>query len=125
MRSSRPFLTAVWRRVLIVNYEVPPELLLPLCPAGTVLDLWQERALVSLVGFRFLNARLRWGSVPCHRNFDDVNLRFYVRHRAGDGTWRRGVTFIREVVPRTMIAAVARWRYNEPYMSCPMRHDID
>ena len=125
MRLSEPFLTAVWRHLLIVNYEVPPELLLPLCPTGTVLDLWQGHALVSIVGFRFLQARLRWASIPGHRDFDEVNLRFYVRHRAADGTWRRGVTFIREFVPRAMIATIARWRYNEPYLSCPMRHRLD
>lgn len=125
MTSATPFMTAIWRHLLVINYDVQPELLMPLVPDGTVLDVWENRALVSLVAFRFLDTRLRWGSIPGHRNFSEVNLRFYVRHRAADGTWRRGVTFVKEIVPRVMIAALARWLFNEPYVSCPMRHRID
>jgi hypothetical protein len=38
---------------------------------------------------------------------------------------RRAVVFIRELVPRWAIAAIARWMYNEPYLSVPMAHAID
>ena len=116
----RPFLTAEWRYLVLLNYEVPPALLRPLVPAGTVLDLWEGRALASVVGFRFLRTRL-WGvPVPGHRDFDEVNLRFYVRRDAPDGSVRRGVAFVRELVPRRAIALVARLAYNEPYLAVPM-----
>jgi uncharacterized protein YqjF (DUF2071 family) len=119
----RPFLTAEWRHLLMLNYEVDPALLRPLVPAGTELDFWQGRALISIVAFRFLDTRL-WGvPIPLHRNFDEINLRSYVRRRS-EGTWRRAVVFIREAVPRLAIAAVARLAYNEPYVALPMRHEI-
>ncbi|HEX2190902.1 MAG TPA: DUF2071 domain-containing protein, partial [Longimicrobiaceae bacterium] len=61
--------------------------------------------------------------VPLHRDFEEVNLRFYVRRRGPEG-WRRGVVFVREIVPRWAIATVARVVYNEQYAALPMRHRI-
>ncbi|HQR39905.1 MAG TPA: DUF2071 domain-containing protein [Blastocatellia bacterium] len=124
MRDSRPFLTAEWRYLLVANYAVDPALLKPLVPAGTELDVWDGLALVSLVGFRFLRTSVLGVPIPFHRNFDEVNLRYYVRRKGPDGVWRRGVSFVREIVPRTAIALVARLVYNEPYVSRRMRHSI-
>lgn len=118
------FLTAEWRHLAMVNHVVPEHLLEPLVPAGVELDLWQGRALVSLVGFRFLRTRVLGVPVPWHRHFEEVNLRFYVRRRMPDG-WRRGVVFVRELVPRRAIAAVARVWYDEPYLAVPMYHSIE
>lgn len=120
---TRKFLTAQWRYLVMLNYEIDPSIVKPLVPRGTELDLWQGRALVSIVGFRFLSTRLCGVCIPYHRNFDEVNLRFYVRRRYGN-EWRRGVVFIREIVPQSTIATVARALYNEPYIACPMRHKI-
>jgi uncharacterized protein len=119
-----PFLTAEWRHLVMLNYEVPPALLRPLVPAGTELDSWNGTALASMVGFRFLDTRVRGIAIPGHRDFDEVNLRFYVRRRGEDGVWRRAVVFVRELVPRRAIALVARWCYNEPYTAVPMRHEV-
>jgi len=108
----------------MLNFEVEPGVLAPLVPAGTALDLWQGRALVSVVGFRFLDTRLFGVPVPLHRDFDEVNLRFYVRREGPGGEARRGVVFVRELVPRRAIALVARWAYNEPYRALPMRSRV-
>lgn len=107
----------------MLNYEVEPSLLARYVPAGTELDLWNGKSLVSVVGFLFLNTRVRGLPIPFHRNFEEVNLRLYVRRRAEDG-WRRGVVFIREIVPRAAIAFTARALYNEPYIALPMAHRI-
>jgi len=119
---SRPFLTARWENLVILNFEVPPGLVEPLVPRGTHLDLWEAQALVSLVGFHFADTRILGVSIPGHRNFEEVNLRFYVRRRVSGEPDRRAVVFIRELVPRLAIAAVARVVYNEPYLSLPMGH---
>lgn len=105
----------------MLNYGVEPSVLRPYVPAGTELDLWNGIAFVSIVGFMFANTRILHVPVPGHRNFEEVNLRFYVRRNV-DGEVRRGVTFIREVVPRAAIAFVARRAYNEPYVALPMLH---
>ncbi len=107
----------------MLNYEVERDLLLSRVPPGTELDSWSDRHFLSIVGFRFLNTRLFGVAVPFHRDFDEVNLRFYVRRRAPDG-WRRGVVFVREFVPRIALAAVARLAYGEPYTAVPMRHSV-
>ena len=120
----RPFLTARWEHLVLLNYPCPAALLAPLVPAGTALDPWDGRTLVSLVGFRFEDTRLLGCPIPFHRSFDEVNLRFYVTRVAPDGAVRRAVVFIRELVPRWAIATVARWRYNEPYLAVPMASTI-
>jgi len=124
MRTAKTFLTAEWRDLAILNYEVDPTVLQPFVPSGTEVDSWRDRAFISLVGFRFLNTRVRGVSIPFHRNFEEVNLRFYVRRRMGSEI-RRGVVFIREIVPRALIAAVARILYNERYVSLPMSHLVE
>jgi uncharacterized protein YqjF (DUF2071 family) len=121
VNTPRPFLRAEWRQLLMLNYEVDPAVLAPLVPAGVVLDLLDGRALASVVGFRFLRTRVLGVPVPLHRDFDEVNLRFYVWRDMPDGSARRGVTFVRELVPRAAIAIVARLAYNEPYLAVPMR----
>jgi len=117
------FLTADWRYLVMANYEVEPERLEPFAPVGTSLDRWHGRYYVSLVAFRFLNTRVLGISIPGHRDFDEINLRFYVRREIA-GEVRRGVVFIKEVVPRWAIAAVARWIYNENYIACPTTSDV-
>ena len=119
----RPFLTAEWRHLSMLNYVVDPALLRDLVPAGTELDAFDGKHYVSLVGFRFLHTRVRGVWIPLHSNFDEVNLRFYV-HRRQDGEDRRGVVFVREIVPRWAIARVAQTVFNENYISLPMRHQI-
>jgi uncharacterized protein YqjF (DUF2071 family) len=121
--SDRIFLTAEWRHLAMLNYEVDASLLLPFVPAGTELDYWSSKVYVSLVGFRFLKTRVFGLTIPFHSNFDEVNLRFYVRRREGNEV-RRGVVFVREIVPRRAIAFVARTFYNENYVARPMAHEI-
>lgn len=110
----RKFLTAEWRDLIMANYEVDPSLLRARLPKGTELDLHDGRCFVSLVGFMFLNTRVLGIPVPFHVNFEEVNLRFYVTYDAADGV-RRGVVFVKEIVPRFAIATVARVLYGEPY----------
>src|SRR5262245_47245447 len=119
--GRRPFLSAEWRYLVMLNYVIDPAILEPLIPAGTMLDRWHGQTLVSLVGFRFTAAHVLGVAVPFHRTFDEVNLRFYVRRTAPSGEVRRGVVFVRELVPRRAVALVARWAYNEPYRVVPMR----
>lgn len=118
----KKFLTARWQDLIMANYEVSPDLLATRVPAGTELDLHEGRCFVSLVGFMFLDTRVQGFLVPFHVNFEEVNLRFYVR-RETEGEIRRGVVFVKEIVPRLAIASVARLVYGEPYECWQMHHE--
>ena len=119
---GRPFLTAEWRSLAVLNYEIEAGALVPFVPRGTELDDWNGRTFVSVVGFLFLDTRIRGIRVPFHGRFEEVNLRFYVRRRAEEGR-RRAVVFVKELVPRAAIAWVARTLYNERYFALPMGHE--
>ena len=123
------FLTAEWRNLIFANYAIDRRVLEPLVPFGTELDEFNGVCYGSLVGFYFQNVRM-FGrvSVPFHTEFEEFNLRFYVRRKFGDG-WKRGVVFVKEIVPKRAIVVVARTLYGEPYATHPMRHsestDVD
>ena len=123
-RAPKPFLTAEWRYLAMLNFEIDPAIIQPFVPAGTELDEHDGKNFVSLVAFLFLDTRVLGIPIPFHRNFEEVNLRFYVRRKTNDG-WKRGVVFIKEIVPRSMIALVAQYKYNEPYIGLPMSHQIE
>ena len=105
----------------MANYEVAPELLEDRLPRGTSLDYHEGKLFVSLVGFMFLDTRVLGVPVPFHINFEEVNLRFYVKRETASET-RRGVCFVKEIVPRYAIATVARVLYGEPYECWRMTH---
>lgn len=120
---QKTFLTAEWRKLVIVNYSVDPAILGPYLPCKTELDFWKDKCYVSLVGFRFNNTKLKGLSIPFHRDFEEINLRFYVRYK--DGTqWKRGVTFIKEIVPKPALTLVANSLYGERYMTLPTKHRL-
>src|SRR5690349_23860153 len=102
-RKSSPFLTAEWRRLIMANYPVEPGRLQTYLPRYTELDTWNGQHYVSLVGFMFMKTRLLGFSVPFHTDFPEVNLRFYVRYKE-NGEWKRGVVFVREIVPKPALS---------------------
>ncbi|WP_082458885.1 YqjF family protein [Pedobacter sp. Leaf216] len=121
MNNSKVFLTAEWRKLALAQYAVPQEILSKYLPPNTVLDDWQGKYYVSLVGFMFLDVKLRGFNIPFHTNFEEVNLRFYVKFKEGN-IWKRGVVFIKEIVPKPAITFVANTLYKENYQTLPMKH---
>ena len=121
---TRPFLTATWRYLAMLNYEIDPTVLRPHLPTGLAVDTWQGRAFVSMVGFLFLDTRVLGLAIPWHRNFEEVNLRFYVRRSDLGQDAPRAVVFVKEIVPRPAIAWTARALYGERYVAMPMQHQI-
>lgn len=115
------FLTAEWRKLVLYNYEVQPSQLTNYLPSGTELDLWNNRCFVSLVGFMFKNTKILGLKIPFHVNFEEVNLRFYVK-RFENGEWKRGVVFVKELVPKAALTLVANSVYKEHYQTLPMKH---
>lgn len=123
MNAERPFLTASWTELLLLNFAVPGEVIARLAPAGTEPDFFDGQAYLSVVGFMFRDARFFGLGLPGHRQFEEVNLRYYVRRETENGP-RRGVVFVREIAPRRIVATTARWIYNESYVTRRMRNDV-
>jgi uncharacterized protein len=117
----KKFLTAKWLDLVMANYRVEPALLSEFVPPGTELDFWNGECYVSLVAFKFFDTKVLGIPIPFHRNFLEVNLRFYVKRETANET-KRGVVFVKEIVPRLAIAFIARTLYGEPYETWRMRH---
>ncbi|MFN8416473.1 MAG: DUF2071 domain-containing protein [Cytophagaceae bacterium] len=124
MAAPQPFLTAEWRKLILANYEIDSKVLTPFLPAGTEVDSWEDRTYVSYVGFLFDQVKVKGLSIPYHQSFPEFNLRFYVRFKM-DNKWHRGVTFIKEIVPKRMVSLVANTVYGEHYQTLPMEHFWD
>jgi uncharacterized protein YqjF (DUF2071 family) len=124
MSDRRPFLTARWQHLVMLNFAAPADCLAPLVPIGTELDEYEGRALISVVAFEFAEATLFGLKVPGYQLFPEVNLRFYVRRWTG-GQWRRGVVFIQELVPRRLVARVARYIFGQNFGYARMFHRVE
>ena len=117
------FLKAKWENIIMVNYEIEPELLLPFLPKGVSLDLFDGKAYISLVGFMFKNTKLFNVPIPFFGSFEEINLRFYVTRKEGV-VFKRGVVFINETIPYQLVAWMANKLYKEHYSVVPTKHQI-
>lgn len=117
------FLTAEWKNLALINYEIDAKILENYIPKGTEIDNWNGKCYISLVGFMFENVKLLGMKIPFHINFEEVNLRFYVK-RFEKNEWKRGVVFIKEIVPKPALTLVANTIYKEHYQTLPMKHSI-
>src|SRR5258708_13086903 len=94
----KPFLPANWRSLAMLNFVVDPKIVAPLVPPGTELDFENGETFLIVVGFLFLDTRLLGLPIPLHRDFEEVNLRFYVPKKS-PSTSRRPAAFIRDFYP--------------------------
>lgn len=117
------FLTAKWTNLALINYEIDAKILEKYVPNGTELDFWDNKFYISLVGFMFEDVKLLGLKIPLHTNFEEVNLRFYVK-RFEEGKWKRGVVFIKEIVPKLALKIVANTVFKENYETLPMKHKV-
>lgn len=114
------FLSAKWEHLLFANYVVSPDLLEPFVPPKTRIDQFEGKCFVSLVAFWFNETRVLGVKVPFHTRFEEVNLRFYVTPESDHS--RRGVIFIKEIVPLRVIPWVANSLFRENYVCNKMQH---
>jgi len=113
-------LRAEWNNIIMANYAVPKELLLPYVPYKTELDFFESETYVTLAGFMFLNTQMLGFDIPFHSNFEEVTLRFYVKSTRGLAA-KRGVVFIKEIVPKYAITLLANTVFGQNYMTLKMK----
>ena len=118
---ANTFLRAKWQNLIMANYEIDSNCLLPYLPKGVELDYFQGKTYVSLVGFLFQDTSIFNIPIPLLGTFEEVNLRFYVVRKIGNEL-RRGVVFINETVPNKIVAKIANKLYKEHYTAVPTKH---
>ena len=117
-------LTCEWRKLAFANYKVPAELVEKHLPAHTRLDYFNGNCLVSLVGFQFKNVEAAGIKVPFHTDFEEINLRFYVKRFDG-AKWRKGTVFISEIADKPVLSTLANTLFRENYTTVPTRQEIE
>ena len=123
--KKRPvFLRGKWNHLLFANYEVDPATLKFQTPNGTILDSWNDSTFISLVAFRFSGTSVLGIPTFGWRNFDEVNLRFYVKCSRDQET-KKGVVFIKEIVPSWLVSKTANLLYGENYQNKKMHSSIE
>ncbi len=122
--NKRNFLSAKWEYLVMFNYEIDPNVLAKHIPAGTEIDFFDGKALISVVGFLFKDTKVMGVRWPWHINFEEANLRYYVKRLDGK-QWKRGVGFVSEIVPKLVVTFMANLLYNEHYSTARMNHRIN
>ena len=117
-------LKTTWDNLIMVNYEVDKKYLMPYVPAGCELDLYKGRAFLSVVAFEFSKTRICGVPMPLYRSFPEINLRIYVK-RIVNGECRRGVVFIKEIIPYKLPAWLGRTVFKENYHVMPVSFTRD
>jgi uncharacterized protein YqjF (DUF2071 family) len=117
------FLKANWENIIMANYVIEPKILQPFLPKGVELDLYDGKCYVSLVSFMFKKTKLFNIPIPYFGTFEEINLRFYVCRKEGN-TIKRGVVFINETIPYSIVAWIANKLYKEHYTVVPTKHKI-
>lgn len=121
--GKRLFLSARWEYLTMFNYEVNPAILEKYLPPGTEIDYFNGKAMLSIVGFLFNDTRVLGARWPWHINFEEANLRYYIKRFDGS-QWKRGVGFVSEIVPKYLVATLANLFYNEHYSTAKMDHQV-
>jgi uncharacterized protein YqjF (DUF2071 family) len=106
-----------WRDLLFLHWEVPVETILPTLPAGLEPDTFGGRAFAGIVPFRMEGVRPAFlPALPGISDFPELNLRTYVRDRAGvPGVW-----FYSLDAGGRLAVAIARTFFHLPYHAARM-----
>ena len=107
-----------WNRITFVHWAVDPELVAPLLPIGTRLDVLDGATYVGLIPFQMRHAGFGRGpAVPYFGTFAETNVRLY----SVDPQGRHGVVFRSLEASRLLVALGARFSFGLPYTWARMR----
>lgn len=106
-----------------MNYIISPEILENYLPAYTIIDYFKGNCFTSLVGFPFRNVEIAGMKIPFYTDFEEINLRFYVKRFDGT-TWRKGTVFISEIANKSALKFLANSFLHEKYQTLETRQEI-
>ena len=119
--AQKVLMTAKFSELVAVNFAIDPKILEPRVPRGLELDFYNDETYVSLICMMLRDVRV-WG-IPIHiaTGFEEINLRFYVRRREGDG-YRRGCCFIKDYVSSGAAAWILGSLFKAEFQKLKMKH---
>lgn len=111
-----------WRDLLFVHWTFSPELIAARLPDQLELDLWEGKAYVTAIPFVVEASRPTMVPRRLGMTFLEVNLRTYVRPKAGtSGDAAPGIYFFSLEASSWLAVAGARLAYGLPYFPARMR----
>ena len=95
--KSKVLFSAGFSELVALNFQIDPRLLKRHVPKGLELRFFEGETYVSLVAMVLRRVKA-WGiPVPFAGGFGEMNLRFYVRRKDGDG-YQHGACFLKDYV---------------------------
>ncbi|HET8854857.1 MAG TPA: DUF2071 domain-containing protein [Salinimicrobium sp.] len=116
-------LTCHWRNLAFANYIISPEILEKYLPSYTKIDYFDRKCYVSLVGFQFKDIEIAGVKIPFYTDFEEINLRFYVKRFDGT-TWRKGTVFISEIADKSVLKILANSFLHEKYQTLKTKQEV-
>jgi hypothetical protein len=111
-----------WKNIILVNYKFDPVVLVKYLPPDTELNTFNGEHYLSLVGSLYKDTRVKGVIVPFQRTFEEINMRFYIRQKADDIRWKRGIALVKEIVPKKLTVSVANKIFGDNHEACETRH---
>jgi len=96
MMSKLLSLKGEWKNIILINYKFDPVVPAKYLPPDTELDTFNDEHYLSLVGSLYKDTRVKGVIVPFQRTFEEINMRFYIRHKTDNGKWKRGIALVKE-----------------------------
>ena len=110
-----------WKNLIIKTFSCQPKTVEQYLPKDVVLDLYEDKALFSMVAFTFSSVHFFGIKIPFHQRFGEINFRVYVKSKING---RKGVVFLKEYAPKPIIVLIAKYIYNEPFYFHKIKQEI-
>ena len=116
-------ISSEFRKVALLNYIIPQEVIEKYLPKHTKPDLYNGNCFISLVGFQVKKLKLNDVKVPLIKDFDEIDLQIYVKHFNG-ASWEKGVVVISRIFDQPGLAPLTNTIFQTNYISHPSKSEV-
>lgn len=111
-------ISSEFRKVTLINYVVPVEVIEKYLPEHTKPDYYNGECMISLVGFQVHKLKVANVKLPLLKNFEEIDLQIYVKRFDG-AQWRKGVVVINRIFDMPGTAPLTNTLFRTNYTSLP------
>lgn len=117
-------ISSEFRKVALLNYIVPPEVVEKYLPKYTKPDFYNGNCFISLVGFQVKKLKVSDVKVPLIKDFDEIDLQIYVKRFDG-ARWVKGVVIISRIFDQPGAATLTNTLFKTNYTSMPTTSEVN